>query len=135
LTAESVSWSMDQFCQHDTDTRRRVIRGCVGVLPQNGRRATAKWLSEPDDQEGGEMSPEPDDPAWRSLCQVADEETTNSFKRTINAAIVLRAARPLRVWSTGPRKAAWIAALLGLLGLLVSRHEQSLWMLLHHLGV
>jgi hypothetical protein len=66
------------------------------------------------------------------LRQVADRTTTKSFKQTINAAILLRAARPPKKPPAAPRKAQRIRAFLGLAGLLVSQHEESLRVLIHH---
>jgi hypothetical protein len=66
------------------------------------------------------------------LRQVADRATTKSFKQTINAAILLRAARPPSKATDKPRKARRIRAFLGIAGLLVSQHAESLWVLLHH---
>jgi hypothetical protein len=67
------------------------------------------------------------------LCQVADRRTTRSFKRTINAAILLWAARPPSMRPAAPRKARRLPTFLGLAGLLVSEHEASLRTLIHHI--
>jgi hypothetical protein len=67
------------------------------------------------------------------LRQVANRATTRSFKQTINAAILLRAARPPASTPERPRKTRRIRAFLGIAGLLVSQHAESLWVLIHHL--
>lgn len=69
---------------------------------------------------------------WHLLNQVANRKTTESFKRTINAAILLRAAR-LNPWSAAPRKANRMVTLLGFAGLLVQQHEVSLRTFIHHI--
>jgi hypothetical protein len=69
----------------------------------------------------------------RMLSQVADRTTTKSFKQTINAAILLRAARPPNNESATPRKTRRLRTFLGLAGLFVGEHEESLRMLIHHL--
>jgi hypothetical protein len=85
------------------------------------------------------MTPGEDtDQARHLLSQVASRKTTESFKRTFNAAILLRAARPTPQLSTVPqstvpRKLARTARFLGLAGLLVTQHEASLRTLIHHI--
>jgi hypothetical protein len=69
----------------------------------------------------------------RMLSQVADRTTTRSFKQTINAAILLRAARPPGNESATPRKIRRMRTFLGLTGLLMGEHEESLRTLIHHL--
>lgn len=71
---------------------------------------------------------------WRLLQQVADKATTGSIKKTINAAILLRAAQPAS-YSTKPRKAnRWLAdCFLGSVALIVSQHDESLLTLIHHI--
>lgn len=69
----------------------------------------------------------------RMLSQVADRATTRSFKQTINAAILLHAARPSSNESATPRKTRRVRTFLGLAGLLMGEHEESLRMLIHHL--
>jgi hypothetical protein len=76
----------------------------------------------------------PSDDGRRLLDQVADRSTTTSFKRTINAAILLWAARRRDKESVKPRKTQRLQAFLGLAGLFVGEHEESLRMLIHHLG-
>lgn len=73
-----------------------------------------------------------DDVTWRTLSQVADRGTTRSFKRTINAAILLRAAQRTYAGPALPRKAPRVATLLGVAGLFVSQHEQALQLLIHN---
>jgi hypothetical protein len=79
------------------------------------------------------MTPELDNSGWRILRQVADRETTRSLKRTINAAILLRAVQVPRASPGTPRKAPRMVAFLGVVQLLVSYHEQLLRMLAHHI--
>lgn len=81
------------------------------------------------------MDGEPEDQAWRALCQVADPDTTASFKRTVNATVLILAARRATRPPARPRRAPRMAALLGIAGLIVCDHEQSLLMLIHHFGV
>jgi hypothetical protein len=73
-----------------------------------------------------------DDVTWRTLSQVADRGTTRSFKRTINAAILLRAAQRTYAGPATPRKAPSMATLFGIAGLSVSPHEQALQLLIHN---
>lgn len=68
---------------------------------------------------------------WHLLNQVADRKTTDSFRRTLNAAILLRAARA-DPWPAVPRKAKRMVAFLGFVGLLVVQHETSLRTFIHH---
>jgi len=60
---------------------------------------------------------------------ITNQATTRSIKRTINAAILLRAARdrPAR-----PRKAQHIVTFLGIAVLFVCQHGPNLWVLVHH---
>ena len=74
-----------------------------------------------------------EDTTWRTLSQVADKRTTESFKRTINAAILLRAAQRTYAWPAAPRKVPRIATFLGIAGLFVSQHAQTLRLLIHNL--
>ena len=69
-------------------------------------------------------------PDLDALRLITDPTTTRSIKRTINAAILLRAARDR---PEKPRKAQHIAAFLGIAGLFVCQHGQALWVLIHHL--
>lgn len=78
------------------------------------------------------MASEQIDDGRQLLRQVANRTTTRSFKQTINAAILLRAARPPKKPPPTPRKALRIRAFLGLAGLLVGQHEESLRVLIHH---
>jgi hypothetical protein len=77
------------------------------------------------------MSDNPEYIQERLLRQIADRRTTRSFKRTLNTAILLRVARGSSMWPAVPRKARYVATLLGLAGLLVSQHMESLRTLLH----
>jgi hypothetical protein len=77
------------------------------------------------------MSDKPDDPRERLLFRIADSRTTRSFKRTVNTAILLRAVRDHSMWPAVPRKGRRLAAFLGLAGLLVGQHVESLRVLLH----
>lgn len=80
--------------------------------------------------------PEPDDETWRVLRHVADRGTTRSFKRTINAALLLRAAQGPRHKTTKPRKVPRKAATcLGIACLFVREHAQTLQTMFHHLRV
>lgn len=67
---------------------------------------------------------------WHVMDRIADEKTTRSFKRTINAAILLRAARDPT--PATPRKTSRVMAFLGLAGVLVGQHEGLLRILIHH---
>lgn len=77
------------------------------------------------------MSDKLDDPGESVLRQIADRRTIRSFKRTVNTAILLRAARNRSTWPALPRKARHFATILGLTGLLVSQHGESLRMFFH----
>ncbi len=81
------------------------------------------------------MARGPDETGWLLLQQVADRTTTQSFKKTITAAILLRAAHPLSSNSVKPRKAShWLVdCFLGFTGLIVGQHEESLLTLIHHI--
>jgi hypothetical protein len=81
------------------------------------------------------MTQEPNNDGWHLLRQVADRRTTGSFKRTINAAILLRAARDHGALPAAPRRAPRIAALLGFTGLFMSQHEELLRMFFHHFSL
>ena len=80
------------------------------------------------------MDLDPDIPNRRLLQQVANKKTTKSIKQTINAAILLRAAHT-RSCSAKPRKVIhWLVdCSLGLTGLIVGQHEESLLTLIHHI--
>ena len=82
------------------------------------------------------MDPDHHTARWRLLQHVADKATTRSVKKTINAAILLRAAQPAP-YSAKPRKTnRWLAdCFLGSAGLIVGQHEQSLLTLIHHIPV
>lgn len=69
-------------------------------------------------------------PDLDAVSLITDHTTTRSIKRTINAAILLRAARdrPAR-----PRKAQHIVTFLGIAVLFVCQHGPNLWLLIHHL--
>jgi hypothetical protein len=77
------------------------------------------------------MSEKSDDLGERLLCRIVDKRTTRSFKRTVNTAILLRAALNHSMWPAVPRKGRRLAAFLGLAGLLVGQHVESLRILLH----
>jgi hypothetical protein len=81
------------------------------------------------------MTQESEEDSWRVVSLVTDRKTTASFKRTINAAILLRAARNPPSSTTSPRKAPHMMTFLGLveLQLFVGQHEQLLRSLIHHL--
>jgi hypothetical protein len=83
------------------------------------------------------MAREPDDASWLLLQQVADKTTTQSFKKTITAAMLLRAAHPPSSNSVKPRKTShWLVdCFLGFMGLIVGQHEESLLTLIHHIQV
>jgi hypothetical protein len=72
------------------------------------------------------------DERWHLLRQVAGRKTTESFKRTINAAILLRVARA-SPWAAAPRKVNRMMTFLGFAGLLVVQHEASLRTFIHHI--
>lgn len=78
------------------------------------------------------MTESQDDPCWRLLCRIADEQTTKSFKRTINAAFLLRAARdPTRRATAVPRKTTCIVGFLGFAALMLGQHPEWVRILLH----
>jgi hypothetical protein len=78
------------------------------------------------------MTNSPNDERERVLRHIADRRTTRSFKRTLNTAILLRAAHSPGTWSAIPRKVRRWAAFLGLAGLFVSEHEKLLRLLINH---
>lgn len=77
------------------------------------------------------MTQTPEDTSWRVLREIADRETTRSVRRTINAAILIRAAQRSPPQHTTPRKASKVWALLGVAVLLVSQHQELLRILIH----
>jgi hypothetical protein len=79
------------------------------------------------------MTQDADDTSWLIVSQVADRETTRSFKRTVNAAILLRAARSRGSAPAPPGKASRVMTFLGLAELLVGQHEGLLRILIHYL--
>jgi hypothetical protein len=68
-----------------------------------------------------------------ALNLVTDQTTVRSFKRTINAAILLRAARDRPPKPTMARKAQHIETFLAIAGLFVCQHGPTLWVVIHHL--
>lgn len=80
------------------------------------------------------MDPDAHIDHWRLLQQVADKATTRSIKRTINAAILLRAVHS-GSYTTKPRKISHfpVDCFLGFMGLIVGQHEESVLTLIHHI--
>jgi len=78
------------------------------------------------------MKKSQDDPCWWLFSRIADEQTTRSFKRTINAALLLRAARdPTRQTVAVPRKTTCIAGFLGFAALILGEHPEWVQILFH----
>jgi hypothetical protein len=74
------------------------------------------------------------DEAWRVIRELANRDTINSVRRTLNAAILMLAMKEPSMRRSEPRKGSRICqtAFLGLAGLLVGQHEQLVQLVLRH---